>query len=240
MSPARRGRFQHRRRACRRSGGGAASFGSGDQGNAGAPARGRGRRSASPAVACRGHETRLARPAERRHGEGCRAGASGEFPRCRTSETLYDARHGRDQGRTSNVLGLAIMAELTGKTIAETGTTIYRPPYTPTPIAAFAGRSVGVISARRGCRLASLGRRTGRRLRRGRKLAWRAMVPARGRDGLAPVRRPRGAGNPRLGRRLRCQHAWQDRHPGADAGAFSTSSTATPSRRCRSARPATA
>ena len=48
-----------------------------------------------------------------------------------------------DQGRTSNVLGLAVMAELTGKTIAETGTTIYRPPYTPTPIAAFAGRSVG-------------------------------------------------------------------------------------------------
>ena len=48
-----------------------------------------------------------------------------------------------DQGRTSNVLGLAIMAELTGKTIAQTGTTIYRPPYTPTPIAAFAGRSVG-------------------------------------------------------------------------------------------------
>ena len=48
-----------------------------------------------------------------------------------------------DQGRTSNVLGLAVMAELTGKTIAGTGTTIYRPPYTPTPIAAFAGRSVG-------------------------------------------------------------------------------------------------
>ena len=35
------------------------------------------------------------------------------------------------------------MAELTGKTIAQTGTTIYRPPYSPTPIAAFAGRSVG-------------------------------------------------------------------------------------------------
>ena len=48
-----------------------------------------------------------------------------------------------DQGRTSNVLGLAVMAELTGRTIAETGTTIYRPPYSPTPIAAFAGRSVG-------------------------------------------------------------------------------------------------
>ena len=30
------------------------------------------------------------------------------------------------------VLGLAVMAELTGKSIAETGTTIYRPPYSPT------------------------------------------------------------------------------------------------------------
>jgi len=48
-----------------------------------------------------------------------------------------------DQGRTSNVLGLSIMAELTGKTIQETGTTIYRPPYTPTPVGVFAGRSTG-------------------------------------------------------------------------------------------------
>ncbi|MEM9344403.1 MAG: sarcosine oxidase subunit alpha family protein [Pseudomonadota bacterium] len=48
-----------------------------------------------------------------------------------------------DQGKTSNVLGLAIMAEATGKTIAETGTTIFRPPYTPVPIGAFAGRARG-------------------------------------------------------------------------------------------------
>jgi sarcosine oxidase subunit alpha len=48
-----------------------------------------------------------------------------------------------DQGKTSNLGGLAIMAELTGKSIPETGTTIYRPPYTPVPIAAFAGRSAG-------------------------------------------------------------------------------------------------
>ncbi|UWQ19295.1 sarcosine oxidase subunit alpha family protein [Jannaschia sp. M317] len=46
-----------------------------------------------------------------------------------------------DQGKTSNIAGLAIMAELTGKTIAQTGTTMFRPPYTPVPIAAFAGRS---------------------------------------------------------------------------------------------------
>jgi len=49
-----------------------------------------------------------------------------------------------DQGKTSNVTGLAVMAELTGKTIPQTGTTIYRPPYTPVPIGAYAGRSAGM------------------------------------------------------------------------------------------------
>ncbi|MDR3465820.1 MAG: sarcosine oxidase subunit alpha family protein [Xanthobacteraceae bacterium] len=44
-----------------------------------------------------------------------------------------------DQGRTSNVGGLAIMAELTGRTIAETGTTRARPPHIPVAIGAFAG-----------------------------------------------------------------------------------------------------
>ena len=48
-----------------------------------------------------------------------------------------------DQGKTGNVVGLAVMAELTGKTIPETGTTMYRPPYTPVAMGAFAGRSVG-------------------------------------------------------------------------------------------------
>jgi sarcosine oxidase subunit alpha len=46
-----------------------------------------------------------------------------------------------DQGKTSNMGGLAIMAELTGKTIPQVGTTIFRPPYTPTAIGAFAGRN---------------------------------------------------------------------------------------------------
>jgi len=44
-----------------------------------------------------------------------------------------------DQGRTSNVVGLAVLAEATGQTIPETGTTMFRPPYTPVPIGAFAG-----------------------------------------------------------------------------------------------------
>ena len=49
-----------------------------------------------------------------------------------------------DQGKTSNMGGLAIMAELAGKTIPEVGTTIFRPPYTPTAIGAFAGRHRGM------------------------------------------------------------------------------------------------
>ncbi|WP_417513453.1 sarcosine oxidase subunit alpha family protein [Minwuia sp.] len=48
-----------------------------------------------------------------------------------------------DQGRTANVGGLAVLAEASGKSIAETGTTIFRPPYTPVPIAAMAGRARG-------------------------------------------------------------------------------------------------
>jgi len=49
-----------------------------------------------------------------------------------------------DQGKTSNMGGLAIMAELAGKSIPEVGTTIFRPPYTPTAIGAFAGRHRGM------------------------------------------------------------------------------------------------
>ena len=48
-----------------------------------------------------------------------------------------------DQGKTSNMGGLAIMAEIAGKSIPQVGTTIYRPPYTPVPIATFAGRMRG-------------------------------------------------------------------------------------------------
>jgi heterotetrameric sarcosine oxidase alpha subunit len=44
-----------------------------------------------------------------------------------------------DQGRTANVVGLAMMAALTGRSIPTSGTTTYRSPYTPVAIGAFAG-----------------------------------------------------------------------------------------------------
>ncbi len=48
-----------------------------------------------------------------------------------------------DQGKTSNVNGLATMAALTGRTIDETGTTTYRPPFVPVPMGVIGGRRRG-------------------------------------------------------------------------------------------------
>jgi methylglutamate dehydrogenase subunit C len=48
-----------------------------------------------------------------------------------------------DQGRTSSVNGHAIMAALTERTLSDTGTTTFRPPYTPVAIGAFGGTHRG-------------------------------------------------------------------------------------------------
>jgi methylglutamate dehydrogenase subunit C len=49
-----------------------------------------------------------------------------------------------DQGKTANVVGLAILAERTGRTIEETGTTMFRPPYTPVAVGALVGAHTGM------------------------------------------------------------------------------------------------
>lgn len=46
---------------------------------------------------------------------------------------------GTDQGKTSNVNGLAILASLTGRKISEVGATVFRPPYAPVALGVFAG-----------------------------------------------------------------------------------------------------
>ncbi|TQS40690.1 FAD-dependent oxidoreductase [Cryptosporangium phraense] len=48
-----------------------------------------------------------------------------------------------DQGKTSGVLTSGIVAELLGVRMEETGTTTFRPPYTPVAFAALAGRDRG-------------------------------------------------------------------------------------------------
>ncbi len=55
-----------------------------------------------------------------------------------------------DQGKNSNVGALAILADATGRGIPQTGTTTYRPPYTPVSIAAMGagGRGAGFAPQR--------------------------------------------------------------------------------------------
>jgi sarcosine oxidase subunit alpha len=48
-----------------------------------------------------------------------------------------------DQGKTSNVTAIALLAQATGRSIEATGTTRFRPPYTPVAIGAFAGHHRG-------------------------------------------------------------------------------------------------
>ena len=49
-----------------------------------------------------------------------------------------------DQGKGSNVTALAVLADATGRSIAATGTTTFRPPYTPVAIATLGAGGSGV------------------------------------------------------------------------------------------------
>jgi sarcosine oxidase subunit alpha len=50
-----------------------------------------------------------------------------------------------DQGKLSNINGLAVLAESLGQEIPQVGTTTFRPPYTPVTLGALAGESRGDI-----------------------------------------------------------------------------------------------
>ncbi len=50
---------------------------------------------------------------------------------------------GTDQGKLGNVNGMGILAQTLGQSIAATGTTTYRPNYTPISFGAFAGQNLG-------------------------------------------------------------------------------------------------
>ncbi|BBB28561.1 sarcosine oxidase subunit alpha [Neptunomonas japonica] len=52
---------------------------------------------------------------------------------------------GTDQGKLGNINGMAVAAKALNKTIPETGTTIFRPNYTPITFGAIAGRNCGAL-----------------------------------------------------------------------------------------------
>ena len=124
-----------------------------------------------------------------------------------------------DQGKTSNVNGLALMAEFTARTIPQTGTTTFRPPFTPVAIGALAGTHRGKdFKPTRLPPSHQLGAGAGRRVRRDGLLAARAMVSAARRDRLAREREPRGAHRSLERGRVRCVDARQDRPAGGGRG----------------------
>ncbi|MEK9673882.1 MAG: sarcosine oxidase subunit alpha family protein [Rhodospirillaceae bacterium] len=53
---------------------------------------------------------------------------------------------GTDQGKTGNINALAILSSAVGRTIPQTGTTTFRPPYTPLPFGVMAGRNIGLMN----------------------------------------------------------------------------------------------
>ena len=52
---------------------------------------------------------------------------------------------GTDQGKLANINGMAVLADILGKTIPEVGTTTFRPAYTPVSFGVGAGESVGPL-----------------------------------------------------------------------------------------------
>ena len=51
---------------------------------------------------------------------------------------------GTDQGKLGNINGMAVLATILGQGMAETGTTTFRPNYTPISFGAIAGRELGI------------------------------------------------------------------------------------------------
>ena len=118
---------------------------------------------------------------------------------------------GTDQGKTSNVIGLALLAQALGEPIADVGTTTFRPPYAPITLGAVPGDECGAhLAPARALGHARLARRARRTLRHRRAVAAPAFVSARGRD-RGRGRQPRGAQRAHERRRRRRVHARQDR-----------------------------
>ena len=116
-----------------------------------------------------------------------------------------------DQGKTSNMTALGIVAEALDKPVAAVGLTTFRLPYTPVTFGALAGPSRGrPVRSRPQHADPRLGRGARRGLRGCRAVEARPLFPARGR-GHARGRRARMPGRARGRRHLRCLDARQDR-----------------------------
>ena len=123
-----------------------------------------------------------------------------------------------DQGKMSNMNGLAIAADAVGKPAPKVGLTTFRPPYTPTTFGAFAGyHRGGHFELTRKTPIDAWAEENGAVFEP--VALWRRAwyFPQAGR-GHACRRRPRVQGDARLARHLRCLDARQDRGRRARCG----------------------
>ena len=220
----------------------AVECGRADRHDAGSERRGRaGRRHAAVAREGQPREGLRGFP-ERRHREGHRARQSGRLPLGRAPEALHHARHGDRPGqgrerhrpcdprrgvRPRNPRGRHhdLSAALRAGELRRDERASSRQGFPPDAPAA----------------LASMGGRAGRGVRRVRRLAARAILSARGREGLARDRQPRSAR--RRAAASACatsRRSARSRSKAPTRRRSSTASTPTRSPRCRSARRATA
>ena len=171
-------------------------------------------------VASRGQGVR--RFPERRDRRGRRARIAGGLSRGRASQALHHARHGDRPGQDLERRRPRHHGRAHRPDDPETGTTIFRPPYTPVAIGALAGHHRGQrLPADAPCAGARLVAGAGRRLRRNRRCGCaRSTIRATGEtDWLETVDREVRAVRRRR-RRLRRLDARQDRHPGRGCGDF--------------------
>ena len=113
------------------------------------------------------------------------------------------------RARPPTSTAIAAMAALTGRTIDETGTTTYRPPFVPTPMGVIAGRRRGALR-QSAAAPAARGRASGRR--RADARIWRLAEARMVRAGRPRARDPaRGRAGARRGRAVRRLLARQDR-----------------------------
>ena len=126
-----------------------------------------------------------------------------------------------DQGKLGNVNAIAILAEATGRTMDQVGTTTFRPYYTPVSFGAIAGPFVGHhFQPVRKTPLHDWAEEQGAVFVETGLWMRSSWFPQEGEDWLASASRE-VSGGARAGRPLRCLDARQDRRAGAGCGGIS-------------------